>query len=75
MSGLDEDNGVALRISNISWDGEILRFVSLYPPTKHKARHDFRLTGKRRARHDVTYSDEDGEHTVREVWRKVREFS
>jgi hypothetical protein len=48
VSGLDEDNGVALRISNISWDGEILRFVILYPPTKHKARHDFLLRGKAR---------------------------
>src|ERR1700683_4892962 len=71
VTGVDESDGIALKISRTEWDGRRLRFVSLFPPTKHRAAHEFVLTGKARAKHKVTYSDETGEHTVDEVWRKV----
>jgi hypothetical protein len=71
VRGVDEDNGVVLRISKTTWDGERLRFVSLYPPTKHKATNEFLLTGKGRARHTISYSDEDGDCTVNEEWSKT----
>jgi len=70
VRGVEEFDGVALRISSTSWDGERLRFVSLFPPTKHKASHEFWLTRRGRARYKVSYSDEDGKHTVSEVWKK-----
>ena len=68
VSGVDESDGVALRISNTTWDGERLRFVTIFPPTKHKADHEFWLTRKGRARHKVKY--EGGSHTVNETWTK-----
>ena len=34
---VDESDGVVLWISDIIWDGERLHFVTLFPPTKHKA--------------------------------------
>jgi hypothetical protein len=69
VSGLDESTGTALRISNSGWDGESLHFVSLYPPTKHKATHELLLT-KGTAKHTISWSDEDGDQTVVEVWKK-----
>jgi hypothetical protein len=71
VEGVDESDGIELRISASTWDGEVLRFVSLFPPTRHKASHEFKLIGKGRARHETSYSDEDGEHIVEEVWTKV----
>jgi hypothetical protein len=70
VSGVDESGGIALRISNTIWDGEILRFVSLFPPTKHQAYHEFWLTRKGRGKHKVSYSDEDGNHMINETWKK-----
>lgn len=70
VRGVDESEGVALRISSTSWDGERLRFVSFFPPTRHKASHEFWLTRRGRARHEVSYSDKDGNHTASEVWKK-----
>jgi len=69
---VDESDGVVLRISDISWDGERLHFVTLFPPTKHKASHIFSLIRKGIAAHQVSYSDEDGNHTIDEIWKKAR---
>lgn len=69
VAGVDESDGTALRISNTRSDGATLNFVSLYPPTKHKANHELSLT-KGAARHTVMWSDEDGDQTVVEVWKK-----
>jgi hypothetical protein len=41
VQGIDKSDGIALRISAITWDGETLRFESLFPPTRHKAGHEF----------------------------------
>ena len=70
VSGVDESDGVALHISDTTWDGEKLCFMSLFPSTNHKASHEFWLTRKVRVSHTVRYSDEDGSHTVNEVWKK-----
>jgi hypothetical protein len=69
VSGVDESDGVILSITKTSWDGEELHFVSLFPPTNHISNHAFLLTGDARAKHKVSYSDEDGIHTVNEVWK------
>jgi hypothetical protein len=70
VAGVDEPGGVPLRISRLTWDGRRLRFVSLYPPTGHRAEHEFWVISKGRAKHRVTYSDEDGKRTVMELWKK-----
>jgi hypothetical protein len=70
VSGLDESDGKRLRISGVSWDGRQLRFKSLYPPTKHKASHVFRLTAKHRAMHTTTYTDDEETWGGKEQWRK-----
>ena len=70
VSGLDESDGVSLRISDTTWDGERLRFVTLFPPTKHRASHEFWVTRKGRGKHKVRYSDEYGNHLTNENWKK-----
>jgi hypothetical protein len=75
VSGIDENDGVELRIQRTRWDGKNLHFTTLFPPTKHKAIHVFSVTGRGRASHSVSYSDEDGDHTVNEVWKKRRTLS
>lgn len=71
VRGVDESDGVVLIVSASTWDGEILRFATLFPPTQHKASHEFKVVGNGRARHVTSYSDEDGDHVVEELWRKV----
>jgi len=70
VGGVDESDGTELRISGVNWDGRELRFKSLYPPTKHKASHVFRLTTKDRAIHTTTYTDDEGTWGGKEQWRK-----
>jgi hypothetical protein len=60
VTGLDEETGETLEISKVSWDGEVLRFSSCFPPTGWRARHVMRFVGKGRAVHDV--------RGVREHW-------
>jgi hypothetical protein len=71
VSGIDEHGRVELKITNISWDGELLSFATLYPPTKHKTEHEFRLAANGRAQLRVSYSDEYGRHEADEIWKKV----
>jgi hypothetical protein len=70
VRGCDEEDGTVLRISRVTWNGKQLCFSSVFPPTNHKAAHAFRLIGRRKARHEVSYSDEDGTFVDEEVWRK-----
>jgi hypothetical protein len=70
ISGVDESDRTAFKISNITWDGACLRFVSLFPPTNHRAKHVFRLLGKDRVSHKVSYSDEGGTFNDDERWKK-----
>ena len=70
VRGRDEEDGTALRISRVTWNGRQLSFSSVFPPTNHKATHILRLIGRTKARHEVSYSDEDGTFVDEEVWRK-----
>jgi hypothetical protein len=70
VTGVDESDGIALRTSNIAWDGKKLRFETVFPLTRHKASHEFWVTKKGQGRHKVTYSDEYGRHAITEFWKK-----
>ena len=70
VTGVDESDGSRLTTSNTSWDGKKLRFVSVFPPTKHKAVHEFWTSCRNRARHKVSYSDEDGDFIENELWAR-----
>jgi hypothetical protein len=48
-----------LEISNVRWDGECLRFVSLFAPTNHKAKHALRLIGNDKISHRVIHYSEE----------------
>jgi len=71
VCGIDESDGTRLRISNLNWDGDALRFATYYPPTGHHAEHRMQLIRKGRATHRVSYVDEDGRHVIDENWKKV----
>jgi len=68
ISGVDESDGVALEISNVSWDGERLRFVSRFALTNHKSKHALRLIGKDKISHRIIHPSEDGPCTDDERW-------
>lgn len=65
VTGIDEEDGLRLEISNTEWDGKDLRFTSYFPPTKHEAVHTLRLYRKGRIHHEVSYTE-----TCVEVWKK-----
>lgn len=72
ISGTDQQNGVSLKIYRIKWDGESLRFTSLYPPTSHKANHLLKPVTRRLMTHHVAGIYYDGEaFSDREIWTKV----
>jgi hypothetical protein len=61
VSGVDRYDGENFVISDVSWDGEVLRFTSTMPSTSWELQHEFRVL--------------DGsvvEHTYirREVWSR-----
>jgi hypothetical protein len=68
--GVDESDGVVLKISSVRWDGERLSFVSLFPLTHHKATHVLLMPIRGRTRHTTSYSDDDGDWTTNEVWKR-----
>jgi hypothetical protein len=70
ISGVDEADHTAFKISDIRWDGVYLRFISFFPPTNHKAKHVFRLVGKGQVDHRVSYTDEGRTFTDDERWKK-----
>jgi hypothetical protein len=67
---MDESDGAELRVSDTSWDGQTLRFVTVFAPTNHKAYHEFWLTDEDVAMHTICYFDAGGDHTVKETWTK-----
>ena len=72
VSGMDESDGVEFVISSTKWDGKQLHFVSLFPPTNHKARHIFQILRNGQANHRVSYTDEEGRFTGDELWAKKK---
>jgi len=63
VSGIDEDDGTKLKISNVRWDGSALSFTSVFPPTGHRAKHVLSELRRGLVNHWVT-------STAYEVWRK-----
>jgi len=70
VTGVDESDGTVFEISGIIWDGKALRFLSIFPPTKHKAQHAFRLVGKDRIKHRVSHTYEGETCSDDEKWIK-----
>jgi hypothetical protein len=73
VSGRDEANGTALKISQVRWGGDSLQFNSFYAPGEHRAKHALKLRSKRKMSHKVSGTYFDGEtFSALEVWIKRR---
>lgn len=44
VDGLDTSDGEQLSISNVGWDGRVLRFESFVPSTGHRVEYTFEVT-------------------------------
>jgi hypothetical protein len=62
VTGRDRYNDEAFVISNVWWDGKVLRFDTFMPSTQHGARHAVRMApdGKKM----------EHELTLMEIWKK-----
>ncbi len=65
VTGLDEENGTQLRILQVRWDGEFLKFNSVYPTTDYQTKHAMTIVKRGLVKHFVTF-------TELEFWRKRR---
>jgi hypothetical protein len=55
VSGRDQNDGEQFVISQVSWDGRVLRFCSLMPSTGYHARHVLHvLPGDNSVEHELT---------------------
>jgi len=71
VQGNDEEDGTPLEISRIRWDGESIHFTTVFPPTRHKARHMLKAVPTRKMSHRVSCTYSDGEvFSDEEIWRK-----
>jgi hypothetical protein len=44
VAGMDTSDGEALSISNVDWDGRVLRFDSFVPSTRHRVEYTIEVT-------------------------------
>jgi hypothetical protein len=58
VSAVDSEDGEALVVSNIAWDGSVLRFTSLCPSTGWQLEHVLELTSTGAVSHRYTRQDE-----------------
>src|SRR5256885_368009 len=73
VSGKDGEDGTTLKISQVKWNGESLRFTSFYPPGQHWAKNVLSLRSQEKMKFEVSGTYRDGEpFCVSEVWRKRR---
>ena len=73
VAGRDGEDGNVLKISQVKWDGDSLRFTSFYPPGHHKAQHVLRLRSNGKMSHEVSGTYLDGEaFSELEVWTHKR---
>ena len=73
VQGKNEEDGEALEISRIRWDGQSLHFTTVFPPTRHKAKHVLTALSKRKMSQRVSSTYEDGKaFSAEEIWRKRR---
>jgi hypothetical protein len=63
VSAVDESDGTAFKITHVRWDGECLKFSTLFPPTGHRARHVLHVLKAGLMKHEITY-------TETEIWKK-----
>ena len=71
VSAKDEEYRTDLKISSVRWDGESLRFTSVFPPTKHKAKHALKLLSRRRTSYEVSCTYADGHFfSDLEFWKR-----
>jgi hypothetical protein len=71
VQGKDEEDGTLLKISRIRWDGESLHFITVFPPTRHKAKHVLSALSMRKMSQHVSCTYADGEvFSNEEIWRK-----
>jgi hypothetical protein len=73
IKGNDDEDGTLLKISRIRWDGESLRFATVFPPSRHKANHVLKAASKGKMSHYVSCIYSDGKvFSDEEFWRKRR---
>ncbi len=65
VTGRDISDGEAFLISNISWNGEVLRFDSVMPSTQYGARHAVRMAPDGKMM--------EHEFTLLEIWKRKPE--
>ena len=69
VTAWDSEDGTELKISQVKWNNDALRFTSIYPPGKHTANHVMRPRPKGKLNHTVSGIYADGEaFSVPEVW-------
>jgi hypothetical protein len=61
VAGEDEEDGTPLKVSRIRWDGESLYFVTVFPPTRHKAENKLRALSEGKISWLVSGTYADGE--------------
>ena len=61
VSAVDTYDGEKIKITDVFWTGQELRFESFVPSTKWRLRHVFRV---------VSDSEIEHEYTKREVWKR-----
>jgi hypothetical protein len=71
VNGVDESDGSRLKVFGVTWNGEVLTFLTFFAPTKHRAHNVFEPFGRGTAKLTVNYSDEYGKYTIVEM-RKNR---
>jgi hypothetical protein len=54
---VDPFDGEKLKVSGVSWDGEVLRFRTVTPSTKFAVDHELRVGPSARAEHRYTLSE------------------
>jgi hypothetical protein len=57
VTGTDEGDGEAFVVSDITWDGQWLRFQSVMPSTQWRVGHALRVASTDRIEHDVTFTE------------------
>lgn len=65
VAGKSSFSGKEMDITNVSWDGEILKFTSHMPHTEHTIHHENKLVDA-----DTMLSSATGDSTHQTTWKK-----
>lgn len=58
VTGHDAQDGEQFVITDVTWDGKVLRFVSRMPSTQHVVEHEFVVVDRDRVHHRFCIVDE-----------------